>query len=55
MYLNRPPTGGRSPGYPALVIFNPDVAGQTTGEHAGVNFDRRIQFEHNSKHWYGDM
>lgn len=56
LYLNRPPSGGRSPGYPAIVIFNPDFAGQNTGTWPGGEaFDRRIAYEHNSKHWYGDM
>jgi hypothetical protein len=45
LYLNRPPD---NLGYPALIIYNPDFAGQ------GPADDRKIQFTYTSKHWYGD-
>lgn len=47
-YLNNPARG-----YPALIIFNPDFAGQAVSTSPA--FDRRIQFSVNSKHWYGDQ
>lgn len=54
-FLNRPPS---KMGYPALIIFNPDFAGQTVVEgqqDAGLNHNRTIKYEARSKHWYGDQ